>query len=117
METWSQDYDPLHAWPLSTLIAALRETADAVTSRAAADARVAELRRALAAAEEAARIARLRYQGGLSNQLPVLTADDTLVGIRRAVADAESRRTALDIALIRALGGGYRDLHLASGAK
>jgi outer membrane protein TolC len=47
----------------------------------------------------------------------VLTADDTLVGIRRAVTDAESRRTALDISLIRALGGGYRDTKLASGAK
>ena len=87
----------------------MRETADAVTSRNAADARVAELRRGLVSAEDAARIARLRYHGGLSNQLPVLTADDTLVGIRRAVADSESRRIVLDIALIRALGGGYRE--------
>jgi hypothetical protein len=101
----------------ATLITALRETADAVTSRNAADARVAELRRGLVAAEDAVRIARLRYQGGLSNQLPVLTADDTLVGIRRAVADAESRRIVFDIALIRALGGGYRGPQLASGAK
>jgi NodT family efflux transporter outer membrane factor (OMF) lipoprotein len=111
------DYDAAVARYDATLITALRETADVLTSRNAADARVAELRRGLAAAEEAARIARLRYQGGLSNQLPVLTADDTLVGIRRAVADAESRRTALDIALIRALGGGYRDTQIASGAK
>ena len=71
----------------------------------------------MVSAEDARRIARLRYQGGLSNQLPVLTADDTLVGVRRAVTDAESRRTALDIALIRALGGGYRDTKPASGAK
>ncbi len=111
------DYDAAVARYDATLIAALRETADAVASRNAADARVAELRRALASAEDAAKIARLRYQGGLSNQLPVLTADDTLVGVRRAVTDAESRRTALDIALIRALGGGYRDTKLASGAK
>ncbi len=111
------DYDAAVARYDATLLTALREAADAVTSRTAADARVAELRAALASAEDAARIARLRYQGGLSNQLPVLTADDTLVGVRRAVADAESRRTALDIALIRALGGGYRDPQLASGAK
>ena len=111
------EYDAAVARYDATLLTALRETADAVTSRSAADARVAELRRGLAAAEDAARIARLRYQGGLSNQLPVLTADDTLVGIRRAVTDAESRRTALDIVLIRALGGGYRDTQLASGAK
>jgi NodT family efflux transporter outer membrane factor (OMF) lipoprotein len=111
------DYDVAVARYDSTLITALRETADAVASRNAADARVAELRQALLSAEDAARIARLRYQGGLSNQLPVLTADDTLVGVRRAVTDAESRRTALDIALIRALGGGYRDTQLASGAR
>jgi NodT family efflux transporter outer membrane factor (OMF) lipoprotein len=111
------DYDAAVARYDATLVTALRETADAVTSRNAADARVAALRGALASAEEAAKIARLRYTGGLSNQLPVLTADDTLVGVRRAVADAESRRTALDIALIRALGGGYRDTKLASGAK
>ncbi len=111
------DYDAAVARYDSTLITALRETADAVASRNAADARVAELRQALLSAEDAARIARLRYQGGLSNQLPVLTADDTLVGVRRAVTDAESRRTALDIALIRALGGGYRDTQLASGAR
>jgi NodT family efflux transporter outer membrane factor (OMF) lipoprotein len=110
-------YDAAVASYDATLITALRETADAVTSRNAADARVAELRRGLVSAEDAARIARLRYQGGLSNQLPVLTADDTLVGIRRAVADAESRRIVLDIALIRALGGGYRETQLASGAK
>jgi NodT family efflux transporter outer membrane factor (OMF) lipoprotein len=111
------DYDAAVARYDSTLITALRETADAVASRNAADARVAALRRALASAEDAARIARLRYQGGLSNQLPVLTADDTLVGIRRAVTDAESRRFALDIALIRALGGGYRDTQPASGTE
>jgi outer membrane protein TolC len=110
-------YDAAVASYDATLITALRETADAVTSRNAADARVAELRRGLVSAEDAARIARLRYHGGLSNQLPVLTADDTLVGIRRAVADAESRRIVLDIALIRALGGGYRETQLASGAK
>jgi NodT family efflux transporter outer membrane factor (OMF) lipoprotein len=109
------EYDAAVARYDATLVTALRETADAVASRNAADARVAELRRALISAEDAARIARLRYQGGLSNQLPVLTADDTLVGIRRAVTDAESRRTALDIALIRALGGGYRDTKIASG--
>ena len=111
------DYDAAVARYDATLVTALHETADAVASRTAMDARLAELRRALVSAEDARRIARLRYQGGLSNQLPVLTADDTLVGVRRAVTDAESRRTALDIALIRALGGGYRDTKPASGAK
>ena len=111
------DYETAVARYDSTLITALRETADAVASRRAADQRLAELRNALASAEEASRIAGLRYSGGLSNQLPALTADDTLLAVRRAVADLEARRLALDIALIRALGGGYRNQTFASGSK
>ena len=49
-----------------------------------------------------------RYRAGLSNQLDLLTAEDDMVALRRAVADLEARRLLLDIALIRALGGGYR---------
>lgn len=100
----------------STLIAALRETADALSSRRAADVRLGEQRQALVAAEEARKIASIRYRGGLSNQLPVLNGDDTVLISRRAVADLEARRLTLDIALIRALGGGYRETRISSGA-
>ena len=103
------DYDAAVARYDVTLIGALREVADAATSRAVADRRLAQLRAALALAEDARRIANLRYASGLSNQLPVLTADDTLLTLRRVVADADARRTTLDVALIRALGGGYRE--------
>ncbi|HEU4967891.1 MAG TPA: multidrug transporter, partial [Sphingomonas sp.] len=66
-----------------------------------------------AAAEEAAKIARIRYQGGLANQLTALQADDTVLANRRAVADLEARRFTLDIALIRALGGGFEAPQMA----
>ncbi len=91
------------------LVTALREVADTTTSLRALDIQLAEQRQALAAAEEAARIARIRYQGGLANQLSALQADDTMLAVRRAVADTEARRFMLDIALIRALGGGFQD--------
>ena len=102
------DYDSAVARYDSILLTALREVADAVVSRSSADARITNLRLALRSAEYARQVADLRYRGGLSNQLPVLTADDTVLALRRAVTDLEARRTALDIALIRALGGGYR---------
>lgn len=92
----------------ATLVTAVREIADAVAGRDVADARILEQRRSVAAAREAQNIARLRYCGGLSNQLPVLDADDLLLQLQRGLVDLEARRTALDIALIRALGGGYR---------
>lgn len=102
------DYDTAVARYDDALVTALREIADAVASRTAADARVVEQRRAVASAFDAQRIARLRYAGGLSNQLPALDADDLLLQVRRGLVDLEARRTALDVALIRALGGGYR---------
>ncbi len=64
-------------------------------------------RDALKAAADAANLAGLRYRAGLSNQLAQLTAEDSQVALARAVADLEARRLSLDIALIRALGGGF----------
>lgn len=102
-------YDEAVARYNGTLVTALREVADAATSLRALDLRLTEQRQAVAAAEEAARIARIRYQGGLANQLTALQADDTLLGLRRGLVDLEARRFALDVALVRALGGGFQD--------
>jgi len=110
------EYDGAVARYDVTLIGALRDTADALASRKAAELRLAEQRRSLDAATEAANIARLRYRGGLSSQLTVLVAEDTELASRRAVADLEARRLSLDIALIRALGGGYRSPQSLAGA-
>lgn len=104
-------YDEAVARYNATLVTALREVADAATSLRALDTQIAEQRQALAAAEEAARIARIRYRGGLANQLTALQADDTLLAFRRALAESEARRFALNVALVRALGGGFRDSH------
>jgi NodT family efflux transporter outer membrane factor (OMF) lipoprotein len=106
-------YDEAVARYNGTLVTALREVADAVASLRALDTRLAEQRQALAAAEEAAKIARIRYQGGLANQLTALQADDTVLASRRAVADLQARRFTLDIALIRALGGGFAGPQIA----
>jgi len=111
------EYDGAVARYDATLITALREVADAASSRDAASARLAEQARGLAAAEEASDIAVLRYKGGLSNQLQVLLTADALLSARRSVAELEARRLSFDIALIRALGGGYRNPSLASGAR
>ena len=46
-------------------------------------------------------------QGGLSRYLDVLTAEDTLVTLKRQVADLEAQAFAQDVALVRALGGGF----------
>lgn len=101
------EYDESVALYNQTLIEALREVADAYTDRRTLEAQLAESRSALASAEEAYRVARLRYEGGLSSYIDALTVENRLVAQRRSLATLESRAFALDVALVRALGGGF----------
>ena len=87
---------------------ALREVADAAASLQALAHQLARAQQAVDAAAEAYRIVRNRYQGGLSNQLEVLAAEDGLLANLTAQANLRSRSFVLDIALQRALGGGYQ---------
>lgn len=101
------NYDAAVAAYDGTVTTAFREVADAVTSRDALGGRLAESRRALTDSEAAYAVAKQRYEGGLSTYLNVLTAEDSLLQARRAVADLEARAFALDVQLVRALGGGF----------
>ncbi|ARR55718.1 multidrug transporter [Rhizorhabdus wittichii DC-6] len=100
-------YDEAVALYNRAVIAAYREVADAVTSQRSATDRLAQSRQALADSEEAYAIARKRYEGGLSTYLNVLSSEEKLLQARRAVADLDARMFALDVALVRALGGGF----------
>jgi NodT family efflux transporter outer membrane factor (OMF) lipoprotein len=92
----------------SALNQALSEVAQAAVSERALAERLDETRRAEGFAEDAYRTANNRYKGGLATYLDVLTAEDSLITSRRAVADLETRAFALDISLTRALGGGFQ---------
>lgn len=102
------DYDLAVASYNGTLAKALQDVADAAVSARALDARLAQSRAALEASTAAHAIAVQRYRGALSTYLDVLTAEDAMIANQRAVADLETRAFTLDIALVRALGGGYR---------
>jgi NodT family efflux transporter outer membrane factor (OMF) lipoprotein len=91
----------------ATLTQALQDVADAAASVRSAQKQLAERRAALEAGEQAYAIATERYQGGLSSYVSVLTAENSVIDERRAFADAQARAFTLDIALVRALGGGY----------
>jgi NodT family efflux transporter outer membrane factor (OMF) lipoprotein len=93
----------------ATLIEALHQVADAAASERALATRLSETRAALDANEDAYRIAQQRYRGGLSTFQDVLIAEDAVLTQRRIVADLESRAFVLDVALVRALGGGFTD--------
>jgi NodT family efflux transporter outer membrane factor (OMF) lipoprotein len=94
-----------------TLVQALQEVADAAVSQQAIGAQLAKTGESVEAAREAWRIQNERYEGGLSTYLEVLTAEDTLLSNLRSQSDLQSRSFSLDVALVRALGGGYAAPH------
>jgi NodT family efflux transporter outer membrane factor (OMF) lipoprotein len=100
-------YDEAVALYDRQVIEALRETADAVTSQKMLASRLASSRSALADFEEANRLARQRYEHGLSTYLDVLSAEEGVLGARLDVAQLEARAFTLEVQLIRALGGGF----------
>lgn len=103
------DYDEAVATYNQSLADALREVADALADRRALEAQLIEQRNALRAAEASYRIAALRYQGGLSSYIDTLSVESSLISQQRAVAELEARAFAIDLALVRALGGGYAE--------
>lgn len=101
------DYDEAVATYNQSLANALQEVADAIGDRRALEAQLIEQGAALHAAEQSYRIARLRYEGGLSSYIDTLSVESGLIEQRRAYAELEARAFSLDITLVRALGGGY----------
>ena len=101
-------YDEAVALYDASVIKALRETADAVTSQKKLAARLSQSRSALADFQEAHALARQRYEHGLATYLDVLSAEEGVVSARLQVAELEARAFTLDVQLVRALGGGFQ---------
>lgn len=49
-----------------------------------------------------------RYEGGLATYIDVLYAQDSVLECQRRLAVVQSRAFSVDVALQRALGGGYQ---------
>ena len=90
------------------VIQALQEVADAAVGQKSLGPQLDHTADAVDAAREAWRIQTNRYEGGLASYLDVLSAQDDLLANLRAQSDLQSRSFALDVALVRALGGGYQ---------
>jgi outer membrane protein TolC len=90
-----------------TVIQALQEIADAAVGQKALGPQLERTAEAVEGAREAWRIQTNRYEGGLASYLDVLSAQDDLLASLRTQSDLQSRSFALDVALVRALGGGY----------
>ncbi|MDD2929800.1 MAG: efflux transporter outer membrane subunit [Sideroxydans sp.] len=98
----------LIAYEQSVLLA-LEEMENALTSYANSHERRAALQRASISARNAALMARQRYEGGLIDFQSVLDTDRTLLSSQDSLASAElEERTAL-IGLYKAMGGGWNE--------
>ncbi len=94
------------------VLGALRETETALSDYAGTIERNAALRAARDQSGEAARIVRLRYGVGAENFLNVLDAERTLATADAALAESDAALTTAQIAVFKALGGGWESAAL-----
>lgn len=92
----------------ATVARALEDVANAGLSQRALAGQLLKAEAAVKAAGESHHVARNRYEGGLATYLEVLFAEDTFLSSQRYLTTLQSRAFSLDIALKRALGGGYQ---------
>lgn len=86
---------------------ALKDVADAVSMQKSLAVQLDYADKAAADSRKAYDLAVLRYKGGLSPYLVVLTAQSTLIQQQRAQADLKAQTLSANVALVRALGGGF----------
>lgn len=92
-----------------TVLRALEETENALVTHARARERLAHATEAAAASATAARLARLRFEGGLVDFLQVLDAERTLLEAEDRLAQSRTEAATSLIAVYKALGGGWEN--------
>ena len=90
-----------------TLITALHEVADPLSSLRAVSEQRRQQRLASRRAQQSYELSLLRYRQGIAGYLQVLSAEAAVLGQKSRAADLDARELDLSIDLIRALGGGY----------
>jgi NodT family efflux transporter outer membrane factor (OMF) lipoprotein len=103
------DQDAAQAAYNQTVMQAVQETADQISSAQSILRQQAHQDEAQRSAEEAYRLAKERYQAGLGTYLVVLNAESTVLAQRRTAVDLRARAVEAQLSLIRALGGSLQD--------
>ncbi|MBC7955731.1 MAG: efflux transporter outer membrane subunit, partial [Cytophagales bacterium] len=91
----------------ATLIDAVRDVADQISSLQSIARQQTEQGRAQESAESAYDVSVQRYKAGLGTYLVVLNAEANVLNQRRAATELKARALDTQVALIRSLGGGY----------
>lgn len=92
----------------ATLLRALREVADEMSTLQSLERQQRAQQEATRAADAAFELAMQRYGAGLGNFLTVLTAQTNVLAQQRNSTDLKARHLSAEASLARALGGGYQ---------
>jgi len=93
-----------------TVVSAVRQTADALTQVASLADQRRQQQLALDSAVRAFDLARERYRLGLSGQIPMLTAESTLLSARQQMAALVAQAAIERVTLLLSMGGGLESL-------
>ena len=91
----------------ATLVDAIHDVADQISSTRSVVRQQREQDAALTSAEAAYDLATQRYRAGLGSYLTVLNAETNVIAQRRLTTDLRARAIDSQMLLVRALGGGY----------
>ena len=89
-----------------TVVNAIKQTADAMTQVRSLAVQRARQQEAVTSAQRAFEIAQARYRSGLATQLPMLTAEATLLQARSSLAGVAAQGAQQRITLLLTVGGG-----------
>jgi multidrug efflux system outer membrane protein len=95
-----------------TVLRALEETEDALVTHARSRERLEHVAASAAASGTAARLARTRYDGGISDFLTVLDTERTQLEAEDTLAQSRTDTATSLVAVYKALGGGWQDAPL-----
>jgi len=90
-----------------TVLSAVRQTADAMTQVQSLESQRADQQDALDSATRALALAESRYKSGLSDQIPMLNAESTLLTSRQQMAGLIANATIQRVTLLLSVGGGF----------
>ena len=93
-----------------TVVSAVRQTSDALTNVASLADQRQQQQLALESAARAFDLAKERYRLGLSGQIPMLTAEATLLSARQQMAALVAQAVVQRVTLILAVGGGFEPI-------
>lgn len=92
-----------------TLLEALHDVADQISTLQSLDTQIARQQAAQASAERAYALALKRYKADITDRLTVLNVESNLIAQQRASIDLQARWIDSRLRLVRALGGGFAE--------